>query len=133
MRTFVYLFIALLVLGSCNTIKKAEYVETPVILEKVVYRDRTDVRFDSVYVHDSIMIHQKADTVLIRELHTKYIERATHDTIVHVDSIPVPYEVEIIKETVKKERPPFSAWAFYGFAMVVFWEVVRRKLLKKSE
>lgn len=48
---------------------------------------------DSVWLHDSIQIREKGDTLLIEKWHTKYIEKQVHDTCYQsrTDSIPVPY------------------------------------------
>ena len=74
-------------LTSCTATK---YVE----VEKV----RTDTTYitkwqrDSVWLHDSIHVTEKGDTVRIEKWHTKYKEKQVHDTLYksRVDSIPVP-------------------------------------------
>ena len=98
-----WLFIALLVVGwltSCTTTKV-------VTVEKV----KTDTTYitkhqrDSVWLHDSIHVTERGDTIRIERWHTKYIEREVHDTLYRAthDSIPVPYEVV-------KEVPRKSTW-----------------------
>lgn len=89
----LFLLIPLLFIG-CKTI---EYV--PVEKVKIEYRDK--IEKDSIYVNDSIYIHEKGDTVYFEKWHTKYIERLRVDSIVKVDSIPVPYEVEKIVKVEK--------------------------------
>ena len=92
----VILFV-LALLASCTT---TEYV--PVI------EHRTDTTFitkwqrDSVWLHDSIMVTEKGDTVRIEKWHTKYIESIRHDTLYQskTDSIPVP--VPVIQMVEKK-------------------------------
>ena len=51
---------------------------------------------DSVWLHDSIHVTEKGDTIRIERWHTKYVEKATHDTLYQhkTDSVPVPYPVE---------------------------------------
>jgi hypothetical protein len=53
---------------------------------------------DSIWLHDSIHVMERGDTIRIEKWHTKYIEREVHDTLYRAktDSVPVPYEV--IKE-----------------------------------
>jgi hypothetical protein len=88
---------ALWFLCSCTTTKV-------VTVEKV----RTDTTYitkqqrDSIWLHDSIHVTERGDTIRIERWHTKYIEREVHDTLYRakVDSIPVPYEV--IKEVPRK-------------------------------
>jgi hypothetical protein len=87
-------------LTSCTATK---YVE----VEKV----RTDTTYitkwqrDSVWLHDSIHVTEKGDTVRIEKWHTKFVEREVHDTLYQAktDSIPVPYEVV-------KEVPAELSW-----------------------
>ena len=87
--------ICLAMLSSCTTTKV-------VTVEKV----KTDTTYitkhqrDSVWLHDSIQVTEKGDTVRIEKWHTKYIEREVHDTLYRAktDSIPVPYPVEKLVE-----------------------------------
>lgn len=92
-----WLFIALLVVGwltSCTT------TERVVTVEKV----KTDTTYitkhqrDSVWLHDSIHVSEKGDTIRIEKWHTKYVEREVHDTLYQAshDTIPQPYPVEKI-------------------------------------
>ena len=91
-----WLFIALLVVGwltSCTT--------TRVVTVERVKNDTTYItkqQRDSIWLHDSIHVTERGDTISIERWHTKYIEREVHDTLYRAktDSIPVPYEV--IKE-----------------------------------
>ena len=124
------ILVALLFVG-CKT------KERVVTVEKV----RNDTTYitkhqrDSVWLHDSIHVTEKGDTIRIERWHTKYIEKATHDTLYQhkTDSVPVPYPVE---KLVERE---LSWWqqtrmhlgeallALAGIAVVVL--VVRRKFL----
>ena len=55
---------------------------------------------DSIYMHDSIRVTEKGDTVTIERWHTRYRDRLLLDTIYesHTDSVPVPYPVEKLVE-----------------------------------
>jgi hypothetical protein len=97
----IIVFILCLFLCGCTTTK---YVE----VEKV----RTDTTYitkwqkDSVWLHDSIYVSEKGDTIRIEKWHTKYIEKQLHDTLYSAthDTIPVICEVE-------KEVPAqLSSW-----------------------
>lgn len=87
-------------LSSCSTTKVVE-------VEKV----KTDTTYitkwqrDSVWLHDSIMVTEKGDTIRIEKWHTKYIEKQVHDTtyVATHDTIPQPYEVV-------KEVPAELTW-----------------------
>jgi len=86
--------IVVLALLMCSC-KSVEYVP---VIEHEVHHDSiyfTKVQKDSVWLHDSILIKDRGDTVWVEKWHTKYIEKLRIDTtyIAKVDSIPVPYEV----------------------------------------
>ena len=80
--------IALSLLSSCTTTK---YIE--------VERVRTDTTYitkwqkDSVWLHDSIHVKEKGDTVLIEKWHTQWRDRLRIDTIYQAthDTIPAPF------------------------------------------
>ena len=90
---------------------------------------------DSVWLHDSIHVTEKGDTIRIERWHTKYIEKATHDTLYQAthDTIPQPYPVEKLVEREltwwQQTRMHLgeALLAIAGIAVVVF--VVRRKLI----
>ena len=53
---------------------------------------------DSVWLHDSIHVTEKGDTIRIEKCHTKYIEKAVHDTLYQSKRDSIPYPVEVTKE-----------------------------------
>ena len=130
-QNFCIAILVVVLMAGCKT------KERVVTVEKV----RTDTTYitkhqrDSVWLHDSIHVTEKGDTIRIERWHTKYIEKATHDTLYQhkTDSVPVPYPVE---KLVERE---LSWWqqtrmhlgeallAIAGIAVVVF--VIKRKFL----
>ena len=60
---------------------------------------------DSIWLHDSVMVQTKGDTLIIDRWHTKYVEKQIHDTtyIATHDTIPKPYPVE-------KKVPATLSW-----------------------
>ena len=90
----VILFV-LALLASC---RQVEYVTVEKVLTDTTYI--TKWQRDSIWLHDSIHVKEKGDTVLVEKWHTKYIEKVTHDTtyIATHDTIPDPFPVETIKE-----------------------------------
>lgn len=133
-----YCFLAIvitLVIGSltgCRTITETE------IIEKV----RTDTTYivkhqkDSVWIHDSIHVKEKGDTILIEKWHTQWMERIKIDTLyqARVDSIPVPYPVE---KLVEKELSWWQKTQIYAgdFLLVLIlgfgiWKVIKLKVLR---
>ena len=97
MKTVDYLIISafLLLFASCTT--------TKVVTVEKVKIDTTYIakwQRDSVWLHDSTIVREKGDTVLVERWHTKYKEKQVHDTIYksRVDSIPAPYPEEKLVE-----------------------------------
>ena len=89
--------VALSLLASCTTTK---YVE----VERVMY-DTTYItkwQKDSVWLHDSVLVKDRGDTVLIEKWHTEWRDRLRVDTLYKAthDTIPQPYPVT---EYVEKE------------------------------
>ena len=91
--------IAISLLASCRQI---EYVTVEKVRTDTTYI--TKLQKDSVWMHDSIHVKDKGDTVTIERWHTKYVEKQVHDTtyVATHDTIPQPYPVETIK-MVEKE------------------------------
>lgn len=100
-RMAMYLFVmvvsALMLLFFVCSCKTTEYVEVPVVHTEYVYKESKD----TAYVRDSVYIKevQKGDTIRITEYRDRYRFRyiTTTDTIVRVDSVAVPYPVEVVK------------------------------------
>ena len=92
MKKFLFIIIAVCVLSGCKT--KTVYV--PVETVKTEYRD-TWLR-DSVYLHDSILVKMKGDTVFLEKYKTIYKNRLVRDSVFVTDSIQVPYPVVETRE-----------------------------------
>ena len=95
MKNYFIISAFLLMFASCTT--------TKVVTVEKVKIDTTYItkwQRDSVWLHDSTIVRDKGDTVLVEKWHTKYKEKQVHDTLYksRVDSIPVPYPVEKLVE-----------------------------------
>lgn len=95
MKNYLIISAFLLLFASCTT--------TKVVTVEKVKIDTTYItkwQRDSVWLHDSTIVREKGDTVLVEKWHTKYREKQVHDTLYksRVDSIPVPYPVEKLVE-----------------------------------
>ena len=104
----------LLLFASCTT---TEYVT----VEKV----RTDTTYitkhqrDSIYIHDSTAVERKDSIIKIEHWHTKFVDRAVHDTLYKskTDSVPVPYPV--IKEVKQPLSKPQKGLMLIGLLTVM--------------
>ena len=81
----------LLLLTGCTTTKYVPVETVRIDTMKVTKYER-----DSIYIHDSTIVREKGDTMLIEKWHTRWRDRWMHDTLYQsrVDSIPKPYPVE---------------------------------------
>ena len=123
--------VIIMMMCSCKTI---EYVP---VIEKEVHHDSiyfTKVQRDSVWLHDSISVKEKGDTIRIEKWHTKYIEREVHDTIYQAkrDSIPVPYEVikEVPAKLSKTQKGLMTLGILTLMAAVIFGAFWLKKILR---
>ena len=99
------LILGLLVLWALCSCTKTEYITVDKVRTDTLWQNHT--KHDSIWVHDSIHVTDKGDTVRIEKWHTKYVETEKHDTIYRsrVDSVPVPYPVT---QYVEKPRSKFE-------------------------
>ena len=125
---FVTTFIALFFLTGCTT--------TKVVTVPEVHTDTTYItqhQRDSIWLHDSISIKEKGDTIRIERWHTKYISKEVHDTLYRAktDSIPVPYEVvkEVPRPRSKLELVVFCAGLISIMALIFFFALKAKRFL----
>jgi hypothetical protein len=126
--TFIALAIALmLAFSGCTTTR---YVPVEHHTTDTVYQSK--LQHDSIWLHDSIHVSEKGDTIRIERWHTKYISKEVHDTLYQSvrDSIPVPYEM--IKEVPAKLSSLQTGLMVSGlFAILALILVVVCKLKNK--
>ena len=99
------LILGLLVLWALCSCTKTEYITVDKVRTDTLWQNHT--KHDSIWVHDSIHVTDKGDTVRIEKWHTKYVETEKHDTVykARTDSVPVPYPVT---QYVEKPRSKFE-------------------------
>ena len=99
------LILGLLVLWALCSCTKTEYITVEKVRTDTLWQNHT--KHDSIWVHDSIHVTDKGDTVRIEKWHTKYVETEKHDTVykARTDSVPVPYPVT---QYVEKPRSKFE-------------------------
>ena len=126
---FAVVFLALL-MCSCKSIEYVPVIEKEVRHDSIYF---TKVQRDSVWLHDSISVKEKGDTIRIEKWHTKYIEREVHDTIYQAkrDSIPVPYEVikEVPAKLSKTQKGLMTLGILTLMAAVIFGALKIKKFL----
>ena len=113
-------------LGSCTT--------TKVVTVEKVRKDTTYItkhQRDSIYIHDSTAVEKKDSIIKIEHWHTKYVDRAVHDTLYKskTDSVPVPYPVEKLVEkprsNIEKGLIAFGGLSLMTLIVLLAWKVKR--------
>lgn len=79
MRKILFLLFMTLLLGSCKVKEKIVEVPIPQIKTEIKYIDK--VKYDSIYLKDSVYIMQKGDTVYNNKVAYRYKYKYWKDTI----------------------------------------------------
>lgn len=97
MRKILFLLFMTLLLGSCKVKEKIVEVPIPQIKTEIKYIDK--VKYDSIYLKDSVYIIQKGDTVYNTKVAYRYKYKYLKDTITinKVDTITRLQKVTEIK------------------------------------
>lgn len=91
MALMAVIAIVIIVFSSCT---RTVYVPQTTIQRDSIYL--TQYQKDSIYLHDSVFVKEKGDTIWLEKWHTKYIEKLRTDTmyVEHNDTIREAYPVE---------------------------------------
>lgn len=122
---FVIIVLICILLSSCTTTK---YVTVEKIKHDTTYVSK--LQRDSIWLHDSIMVSEKGDTVKIEKWHTKYIEKQVHDTtyISKRDTIPQPYPVvKMAEKPLSKTERGFILLGIVSLMGIVVWLALKLK------
>lgn len=124
-----------LCLTSCKTV----YVPVKEVHTEVVHKTDSFLQKDSVFLHDSVNIHQRHDTVFFEKWHTKYRDKIKEviriDSFIKNDSIPVPYPVEKKLSRWQQTKQDWGGFAIVfsfivlGLIILRFFTFLRRKVL----
>lgn len=79
MRKVLFLLFMTLLLGSCKVKEKIVEVPIPQIKTEIKYIDK--VKYDSIYLKDSVYILQKGDTIYNNKVAYRYKYKYLKDTI----------------------------------------------------
>lgn len=108
--------LVVLIVAGCST---ARNMSDTTMVSKNNFVERIVV--DSVIVHDSIFIKEKADTVFYTKYHTLYKERLRVDTIMRCDTVFCEREVYVGKEDVSYSRKPVVISLICAVALFLLW------------
>lgn len=98
---------------------KTKYVSVPEYHTEYKTRIDSVLKRDSVWIHDSVSMWVKNDTVYKDRWHTEWryhnIDKIRQDTTLKVDSVRIPYPVEkVVYKSKKEER---VLWIFIILVM----------------
>ena len=79
MRKILFLLFMTLLLGSCKVKEKIVEVPIPQIKTEIKYIDK--VKYDSIYLKDSVYIVQKGDTIYNNKVAYRYKYKYLKDTV----------------------------------------------------
>lgn len=130
--TLAMMAVMLVTLTGCRSVK---YV--PVTEYRDMYVSNTDsfIKTDSVYLHDSVTVFTKGDTVYIAKIHFKdrfkiVYHTKTYTVAVH-DSIPYPVKVEVEKRLSAIDKVFTWLGKMAGILFVVFAVLTVYNLFRK--
>lgn len=97
MRKILFLLFMTLLLGSCKVKEKIVEVPIPQIKTEIKYIDK--IKYDSIYLKDSVYIIQKGDTIYNNKVAYRYKYKYLKDTIIvnEIDTIIKLQKVTEIK------------------------------------
>ena len=79
MRKILFLLFMTLLLGSCKVKEKIVEVPIPQIKTEIKYIDK--IKYDSIYLKDSVYIIQKGDTIYNTKVAYRYKYKYLKDTV----------------------------------------------------
>ena len=99
MRKILFLLFMILLLSSCKVKEKIVEVPIPQIKTEIKYIDK--VKYDSIYLKDSVYIVQKGDTIYNNKVAYRYKYKYLKDTITKlqkVTEIKVKNQLNIVQK-----------------------------------
>lgn len=139
-RVVITIAVAMLVLSMFCRCTTTKYVPVTEYKDRVVVKTDSLLNTDSVYVHDSVSVYIRGDTVFKDKYHLqykdRYIVRNKSDTLIVRDSIP--YKVGVEKTLSKTDKALLnigkiaSVCFFIGILAFLGWIYRRVKLHKHS-
>lgn len=123
--TLAMLAVMLVMLTGCRSVK---YVPVTEYRDRYVSKTDSFIKTDSVYLHDSVSVFTKGDTVYMTK--TRYKDRirlvyhTKTDTVAVHDSIPYPVKVEVEKKQTFIDKMVMGFGVVTGLLLIVFFILV---------
>lgn len=116
MKRFVLFLSLVIIFGGCSTTKKniqKEYIHDTVRHTEYI----TNLKYDSIYLHDSIFSYMRGDTVFIYKDKYLYKYKYLHDTMSVCDTI---FLTNVQTKEVTKEKTKHSVldWIVFILSLI---------------
>ena len=130
--TLAMLAVMLVTLTGCGSVK---YIPVTEYRDRYVSKTDSFIKTDSVYLHDSVTVFAKGDTVYISKTRfkdrLKYIYHTKTDTVSVHDSIPYTVKVEVEKRQSSIDKVFVLLGKMAGILLVVFTVLIVYNLVRK--
>ena len=130
--TLAMLAVTLVTLTGCRSVK---YIPVTEYRDRYVSKTDSFIKTDSVYLHDSVTVFAKGETVYISKTRfkdrLKYIYNAKTDTVAVHDSIHYPVKVEVEKRQSALDKVFTWLGKMAGILFVVFAVLIVYNLVRK--
>lgn len=126
------LAVMLMTLTGCRSVK---YVPVTEYRDRYVSKTDSFLKVDSVYLHDSVSVFVRGDTIFTTKTRykdrLKYIYNTKTDTVAVHDSIPYPVKVEVEKRQSALDKVFTWLGKMAGILFVVFTVLIVYNLVRK--
>ena len=126
------LAVMLVTLTGCRSVK---YIPVTEYMDRYVSKTDSFIKTDSVYLHDSVSVFTKGDTVYIANTRFKdrfkIVYHTKTDTVAVHDSIPYPVKVEVEKKQTFIDKVFVWLGKMAGILFVVFTVLIVYNLVRK--
>lgn len=126
------LAVMLVTLTGCRSVK---YIPVTEYMDRYVSKTDSFIKTDSVYLHDSVSVFTKGDTVYIAKIRFKDMFKIVYntktDTVAVHDSIPYPVNVEVEKRQSAIDKVFTWLGKMAGILFVVFTVLIVYNLARK--
>ena len=126
------LAVMLVTLTGCRSVR---YVPVTEYMDRYVSKTDSFIKTDSVYLHDSVTVFAKGDTVYIAKTRFndrfKIVYHTKTDTVAVHDSIQYPVKVEVEKRQSAIDKVftwlgKMAGILFVVFAVLIVYNIVRK-------
>lgn len=126
------LAVMLVTLAGCRSVK---YIPVTEYRDRYVSKTDSFIKTDSVYLHDSVTVFAKGETIYISKTRfkdrLKYIYNTKTDTVAVHDSIPYPVKVEVEKRQSSIDKVFVWLGKMAGILLFVFAVLIVYNLARK--